>query len=103
MNIYDARWNNAVKIAEKINGYLAQGFIIFDEENEMVEFPFEIREDSEIADCNGIFRKIGEGCVLMHFLKDMEADNGYYDKIADYNAPFKKWKIIDPRFTKSLF
>jgi len=96
MNMYEARWNNAVSIAEKVNDYLEKGFMVFDDSGQAVKMKFEITEES-------IHLPVSDQCKFIYFLNDREMDNGMYTKIADYNAQFKDWKIVHPKDISDLF
>ena len=95
MNKYQARWNNAVRMAEKINRLLDAGYMVFDD-GEHIEYRFIITNDEVIL-------KISETSSIMYFIKDPELDNGMYTSIPEYNAQFKDWKYVAPKNIKSVF
>lgn len=104
-DVFESRWNNAVKIANKLNDYFDKGYIIFmDDENDMVEvsiMKYKFRIDDE-----GIALPIGTylntDCSISYFIKDKEMDNGYYTTIKEYNDQFRHWKIVHPKDLKKI-
>lgn len=99
MNIYDARWQNALKIANKINLYLEQGYLVFNDDNEIITGRFRITEDEITL----LPEKDKNSCVYGYFLKDKEWDEGMHTTIKEYNEPFKKWRFVHPKDIKRLF
>jgi hypothetical protein len=95
MDIYTARWENACRIASKINDFIEKGYIIFNEDDEKVD-GFIIREDR-------IFQNVNDNCSYIFFLNDKEFDNGYYTKIKEYNKQFKDWYCVHPKDYKKIF
>lgn len=95
MNIYNARWENAKRIAEKINSYLDSGYLVFNEDGERVSEKFLVKSfhGSEEIVCGN----------LGYFINSKDLDNGMYTKISEYNSKFKSWKIVRPDDIKSLF
>ena len=96
MDIYKARWENAKRLAEKINSYFDAGYLIFNEYGERVTEKFLIKETwigSEEIICGN----------LCYFIRDIRLDNGMYTKISEYNSKFKNWKIVRPEHLVSLF
>ena len=96
MNIYEARWNNAVKIAEKINSFLDRGFLIFNGDDEIINKKFAISNDE-------IYLPLICNCNLGYFLKNTDYDEGMFTTIKEYNKQFKDWKFIHPNDIKRLF
>jgi hypothetical protein len=94
MNQYEARWNNAVRIANKINELIKEGNIIFNDDSEPCN-GFIIRKD-------GIFQKVSANSSYIFFLKDKEFDNGYHTTIKEYNEQFKDWYYVNPKDYKSI-
>ena len=90
MDIYKARWENAKRIAVKINSYLDAGCIVFNEDGEMISEKFTITDSI----CCG---NVG------YFYNNKNCDEGLYTTIDDYNSKFKKWKIVRPEHIISLF
>ena len=89
-----ARWNNARGIGNKIKSYIDRGFIVYDEDQEIIQ-------DIEIND-DGVFAKLSDTCQLMLFLNDIELDNGMYTPIKEFNSTFKKWSFVDPNNKQPL-
>ena len=86
MNIFECRWKNAVRIAQKINNYLTADYLVFNEHNELITHKFQITEKD-------IMLLTPDGKVL-YFLRDSDYDEGMYTKIKDYNAKFAGWKVV---------
>jgi hypothetical protein len=95
MNIYTARYNNAKRIAEKINEYIEKGCIIINEYGEIVTGRFHITEKE-------ISLKYAENFRITYFINDSRLDNGALDSIKKYNVKFSKWKIIDSKNVKQF-
>jgi len=95
VDIYKARWENAVRIAERVNQYVEQGYFI------MTDDELQVTEKFRIADTE-IKLPIGDKCTWLCFENDKETDHGLYTKISDFNAQFKKWKIVAPENVVNL-
>ena len=98
MDIYKARWENAKRIAEKINSYLDARCLVFDEDNNLISGKFEIKKTYSGSDVEEI---VNGSCF--YFINDKNLDNGLYTEIDEYNLIFKKWKIVRPEHIVSLF
>lgn len=96
MDVYKARWENAKRIAEKINSYLNSGYLVFNEDGEKITEKFLIKETSMGSE------EIVCGYIC-YFINDKSLDNGMYTKISEYNSKFKLWKIVRPDHLVSLF
>lgn len=99
MNIYEARWNNALRIAIKINSYIDQGYLVFNDENEIITGKFRITDKEIVL----IPDQTKQNCVYGYFLKDRDWDEGMYTTIKEYNEPFSKWTFVHPKNIKRLF
>lgn len=97
MDIYKSRWENAKRIAEKINSFLDVGCLVFDENGNQISRKFEIKESWPGS---GI-EEIVNGCCF-YFINSKTLDNGLYTTIEEYNSKFKKWKIVRPEHIISL-
>ena len=89
-SVYSARLNNAKKIYSKLKDYLDKGYMIWDDENEIVTC-------IEWTDTDFIYNE----CLAL-FVFDRELDNGYYTPISKFNERFKSWKIVNPKNIKRL-
>jgi len=89
MNVYERRWNNAVRIANKINHLLEQGYIVYDSEGDRVRHSFQVSEEE-------ILLPLSDNFKILYFLRDTELDNGAHTKISDYNDMFKNWMFVHP-------
>jgi len=94
MNIYEARWNNAVRIAETFNNLIDDGYIITDGDG-VISGKFEITED-EIA------LKTSPTTCIVYFINDPGMDNGMHDTIEEYTKYFNDWIAI-PKKAHSKF
>ena len=94
MNIYESRWNNAKRIAEKINKFIDEGYVVLDDEGSRVIDKFIITE-------NEISRKI-DNYELSYFIADRDCDEGLYTTIEKYNARFFDWIVIDPKHINKI-
>lgn len=94
MNIYEARWNNARKIMDKINSCLDAGCLIFDEDGDLIKQRFEIKmhHPFETITCQNV----------CYFINSTSLDNGMYTTIKEFNSKFKMWKIVHPKHIVSL-
>jgi hypothetical protein len=93
--MYEKRWENAVRIAHKINDSLDKGYLVFNSENALLDGKFRVDDE-------GVFLPLGEHCQLMYFVNDIELDNGYYTTIKRYNEQFKGWRYVKPENVKKL-
>lgn len=98
MNIYEARWQNALRIANKINSFIDEGYLVFNDDNEIITGRFRIT-DKEIV----LAPDKDSRCVYGYFMNNKDWDEGIYTPIKEYNEPFKKWKFVHPKDIKRLF
>lgn len=89
MNNYERRWNNAKRIAERINSFIDDGYMVFDDDGEVVGRKF-IITDYDIS------YPIGENSNLIYFINDVGLDNGIHTVISEYNKQFSDWKVVYP-------
>jgi hypothetical protein len=89
MSIYQARYNNAKRIAEQINDLIDKDYLIFDEDKELLEGKF-IITDKDIS------LNWGKHCKIAYFVNDSQFDNGALDTIEKYNSKFKDWRVVHP-------
>jgi hypothetical protein len=99
VNIYKARHNNAIRIAEKVNALVDNGYLIFDDQGERLVGRF-VFEDEER---NVFFAYEDSSCKIIYFLNDLDFDNGIYDTVAEYNEQFADWSFVHPKHMKQLF
>jgi hypothetical protein len=93
-NKYEARWRNAVAIANRINELLNQGYIVLDANRDPVS-PFVITETEIKTGSDNIF--------ALYFEKDIDRDDGMHTSIKKYNAQFKNWVAIHPKDFQLIF
>jgi hypothetical protein len=96
-SIYDRRWANAKRIWTKFMMLHKAGYVIFDQENEIVE-GFRLNEEG----CYTTFNRDGTGGGTFYFLNDPQLDNGMMTKVQDWNNQFLQWKCIHPLDMKSM-
>jgi hypothetical protein len=80
MNIYKARYTNALKMAAKVNRYLKKGYQVF-HRGEPTKHGFIFQD-------NQILLKHGEGFYTIYYENSKDWDHGYYTKISEYNNRF---------------
>lgn len=80
MNIYKARYLNALKKAAKVNRLLKKGYILF-YDNAKNKHGFFLSGDT-------LFLKITDTFRIVFFVNNKDLDNGYYTKISDWNEEF---------------
>ena len=89
MNIYEARYRNALKHAAKINRYLKKGYHVFHN-----GYP---TKNGFILKDNELLLKDGNDCFVIYFLNNSKWDNGYYTKISEWNKEFKEnFTVYEP-------
>jgi hypothetical protein len=96
--MFEARWQNALRIARRVNQYIDDGYLVFDETNTKLESKFVITDDSI-----SLVHKM-ENCTITqeYFEKNKERDHGMWTEISKYNEQFKDWVVIAPEHFKLL-
>lgn len=84
MDRFEARWNNALKIAHKINEYIQSGHVVCEDMNNMI-YNVEISKNS----IDLIFKDI----TVVFFEKDKTFDHGMHTTIKEFNSQFGNWMI----------
>lgn len=82
MNIYKARYLNALKKAAMINRYLKKGYHVF-HQGYPQKHGFFMRD-------GWLLLKYSENSSTIYFYNDKEYDHGLYTKIADFNKDFNE-------------
>ena len=82
MNIYKARYLNALKKAAKVNRYLKKGYHVF-HRSEPTKIGF-------VLDGNQLLLKHSDFAFTIYYENDKEWDHGYYTKISEWNDKFNK-------------
>lgn len=89
MNIYKARYLNALKKAAKINRYLKKGYHVFYDGSPQ-KYGFFMRD-------GWLLLKHNECSSTIYFYNDKEWDHGLYTKISDFNKDFNEtFQIYQP-------
>jgi hypothetical protein len=83
MNIYKARYLNALKKAAKVNRYLKKGYHVFFD-GSPIKNGFCLKD-------NSISLKINDNFWFTFFINDKSLNNGYYTKISDWNKEFNEY------------
>lgn len=96
INIYDARWMNAIRIHTRLNKLLDEGYIII-KDDEHWEYENKYCSKFVITEKN-----IVEDKCYVYFINDIDLDNGMHTKIKDYNKQFENWKAYHPKDIKSV-
>lgn len=94
MDIYEARWKNAKRIAERIKEMQDKGWLVFDEDRRIVH-KFSIEKNRDGEEC--IVERYSGSFSVNYFVNDKYWDEGLYTTIAEYNKRFRDWKCIDPK------
>lgn len=82
MNIYAARYKNALKKAAEINRYLKKGYSVFCD-GQPQKHGFFMRD-------GWLLLKHNEFSSTIYFYNNKGWDHGLYTKIADYNKDFNE-------------
>lgn len=89
MDLYKARYLNALKKAAKINRYLKKGYHVF-HNGEPQKYPFFMRD-------GWLLLKVSENCNIIYFYNDKEWDHGLYTKVSEYNKDFNEsFEVYQP-------
>lgn len=94
VNIYEARKNYIKEIGDKLISYQKKGYLIFNNDNEIVE---NISQTGFDVDKFGLTI---DSCVFYEHNKDI--DNGYYTPMKEMKAMFKGFKIVNPKYIIKL-
>ncbi|AOG02887.1 hypothetical protein [Bosea sp. RAC05] len=92
-SVYAARAANARRIGERLIAQLEQGYLVFTHEGEMLK-----REDVSLTGFGGNGGLTVQQVVYMD--EDRECDNGMHMPIAEFDALFRDWRVVDPRHVK---
>ena len=91
-SVPDARWNNAVKIARRINQLICDGHQVRDPEGELIT-------GAIIAHDGVVSFKTGPYTHLIYYQKDGEGSDITID---DYTKQFNEWTAVHPRHIKQV-
>lgn len=97
MNIYEARWNNAKKMGEKIKNYIKKGYLVFNDNGSKVGniiiTPEHVSYTLNFED---------QSVQFILYLNDNYMDNGSQDTIKEWNNQFRDWTIVHPKNIEKL-
>jgi len=93
-NKYTARRDYIAKIGNKLIKYLNEGYLIFDEDNELIK-NVKLTGFSESSHGLNIDK-------VIYYDYNPNLDNGYYTSIKEFKKTFGKFKIIHPKHIKRL-
>lgn len=96
MNMYQARYNNAKRIKNKINELISQGNKVLDEQGNNVSSIVE-DDDSIVYTIDG-----HDNARYILFINDVELDNGIYTPIKEFNKQFLGWTWYKPSDVNKL-
>lgn len=88
MNIYEARFKNAIRWAEKINSLLDLGYKIFNNDGESVVNKFVITDTS-------VYYPWDDNCRLTYFELETYSEE-YWKTISEYDKYFNNWTYVNP-------
>jgi hypothetical protein len=98
-----ARLNNALKIARKVESLLAEGYIVFDEDGHRIKGQV-VYEGFGNYPGWGIRIKDEKGSMTwVKFHAEPGTANGMELTIPQYNETFKKWTAVHPRQARRIF
>jgi hypothetical protein len=86
MNIYKARYRNALKKAAKVNRLMKKGYILV-ADGTPNHYGFELRDNGETK---AIVLRHSENCTELYYEHTSEYDHGYYTTIKDWNILFNR-------------
>jgi hypothetical protein len=95
--LFHARWNNAVKIATKVNELMAKGYTVLDSGGAPVMYPIEIDTQART-----VTRRHSSNCTSHMFEWKEDYDHGLYTTIKDFNDHYRTWKAFHPRDVKRI-
>ncbi len=98
MNIYKARWRNALKQHAKLNRLYKKGYMVFDSTGEQMNGPF-ILENNKIVQKS---ESPGHTFTWRWFENNKETDHGLYMTIKEYNQQFAGYKAVHPKHIQTL-
>lgn len=91
---YKARLDNAVRIANRANELLKEGYLIFDKDGSRIE-KFVVEDDGEDIKVCYMYPE-RPNCRIVVMLGNPDYDDGLHTPVAEYNKYFDSWKIINP-------
>ena len=95
MNIYIARYKNALKKAAKVNRLLKKGYHVF-HRGEPTKQGFILKD-------NQLLLKHNDFACTIYYENDKEWDHGYWTPIKQWNESFAKdFEAYDPRAKVTL-
>jgi hypothetical protein len=90
MNIYKARYLNALKKAAKINRYIRKGYHVLHDGIPLDGGKFVIHN-------NELCLKLSEQSYVLYYQHDSNWDHGYWTKIKDWNREFlSSFEVYNP-------
>lgn len=94
MNIYKARYNNALKWANKINSLLAKGCLVFHQGYKFNGFI--------IDDIGSIYEKGSDDLIRYLWFSNGGYSNGGEMTISEYNKAFDNFSYVHPKHVRKL-
>jgi len=90
MNMYDARYTNAIKKAAKLNRYLKQGYHVIHDGSPVAGGKFILRGDE-------LLFKSSDTYYVLYYQHNPDYDHGYWTTIKKWNAEFNdSFEVYQP-------
>ena len=84
-DIYEARWENAKRIARIVQSYIDSGHVVLDHDGDVVR-SMSYDEDTVYTEHDNM--------RIVYYTHDKDFDDGYYTPIAEYNSMFTDWQFL---------
>ena len=84
-DIYEARWENAKRIARIVQSYIDNGHVVLDHDGDLVN-------SMEIG-ANSVYTE-HDNMRVVYYVHDKDWDDGYYTPIDEYNQQFAEWQFL---------
>lgn len=98
MNIYKARWRNALRQHAKLNRLFKKGYMVFDSTGELMKVPFTLENNTIYQTTHSP----GNIFKWMWFENNKEMDHGLSTTIKEYNKKFAGYKAVHPKHFQTL-
>ena len=98
-DVYAARAKNADRIGRRLQEFLAEGYIVFDEKGAIVNGRVTLvgwDDKPGISIVDGLFTRV-------MFTADPSIDDGMHTSIDEFNKKFANWRAVHPRDIKPIF
>lgn len=90
MNMYDARYSNAIKKAAKLNRYLKKGYHVIHDGRPVTGGKFILRGDELLFKSSDTF-------YVLYYQNSPDWDHGYWTTIKEWNKEFNEsFEVYQP-------